>query len=411
MTRAHRIQLDPTEAQKRYFAQAAGTARFVYNWALAEWNEQYRMGGRPSAKELKRYFNSVKYLKFPWLRDMHRDSHGQPFSNLQAAWARHFESLKKLKRGEIKKSHIVERPRFKKKGKSRDCFYVANDKLSVDGRIVKLPVIGQVRLTEDLRFVGKIQSATVSREADRWFVSIAVDAVPEAVIAPTGGPVGVDLGIKTFATLSTGEKVAGPKALRRALRRLRRLGRAHSRKQIKSANRRKAAMKLAKQHRRIKNVRQDFLHKFTTRLARTHSEICIEDLNVRGMLQNQKLALHISDAAWAEARRQLEYKTVLYGSKLTVRDRFYPSSKLCSKCGAKNHLLRLSDREWFCDSCGALHDRDNNAANNLLNPIPLAKREITPLEIAALASGIAGSETAVSERGTLPCAHLCAQER
>lgn len=404
MTRAHCIQLDPTEKQKSYFAQSAGTARFVYNWALAEWNAQYRMGGKPSAKELKRYFNSIKYAKFPWLKGIARDSHAQPFANLASAWNRYFESRKT--------SGKVERPVFKKKGKSRDSFYVANDKFSLEGKRVRLPIIGSVRLTEALRFAGKIQSASVSREADRWFISISVETTPEPVIAPTGEPVGVDLGLTTFAALSTGEKITAPKPLKKAQRRLRRLCRAHSRKQLKSANRRKSALKLAKQHRRIKNIRQDFLHKFTTRLARTHSEICIEDLHVKGLLKNHKLALHISDAAWGEARRQWAYKTLLYGSKLTVRDRFYASSKLCSYCGARNGSLSLKIREWTCLQCGTLHDRDENASRNLVNPVPRATRESTPLEIAALTSGIrAGSETAVDERGTLPCAHFCAQER
>jgi putative transposase len=243
--------------------------------------------------------------------------------------------------------------------------------------------------------------AVVSREVDHWFISITVEMPDDPKPAvPDGAPIGVDLGLTTFATLSTGEQIISPKPLKNAMRKLRRLGRWHSRKQPHSRNRAKAQMKLAREHRRVKNIRQDFLHKLSTRLAKNHSEICVEDLNVSGMMKNHSLARSISDAGWSEFRRQLEYKAAIYGSTVTVRDRWYASSKLCSGCGAKADSMPLSVREWTCTACGAIHDRDHNASKNLLKPTTAGYAE-------RYASGDCGAdeqstvrETAVVERGT-----------
>jgi putative transposase len=397
MELSHRIALDPTVRQKEYFARACGTARFVWNWALAEWNAQYGLGGKPRATELKRLFNAIKYQRFPWLNGVHRDAHAQPFANLNKAFRNFFKGRAK-------------RPQFKKKGKCRDSFYVANDKFSVDGRTVRLPLIGRVKMTEELRFAGKIQSAVVSREADRWFVSISVEVAGAVLMPVRGEPVGVDFGVTTFATLSTGEKIAAPKPLKKALRKLRRLGRWHSRKALKSQNRRKAALKLSRLHRRIKNVRQDFIHKFTTQLVRQHGLICVEDLNVQGMVKNHNLALHISDAGWSEARRQLEYKAKFYNSSVIVCDRWYASSKTCSVCGCRAAAMPLSVRQWTCAECGTSHDRDVNAAINLKNNT-VGFTGIYASGDCGAGVRLAGHETAVVERGTLPRAFIGAQER
>jgi putative transposase len=224
-------------------------------------------------------------------------------------------------------------------------------------------------MRESLRFCrGKLQRATISREAGRWFIAIVVEMKDKHVESPKGEPVGVDLGLKTFATLSTGEKIEAPKPLAIAIRRLRRLSKQHSRKKLGSNNRRKAARRLAVFHRKVKNIRKDFIHKFTTRLTRTHRQICIEDLNVSGMLKNHKLSRAIFDVSWSETRRQFEYKGRLRNCEIVVRDRFYASSKLCSVCGHKLDVLPLSVREWDCPSCGTHHDRDQNASQNLVNP-------------------------------------------
>ncbi len=353
MILAHRIELDATEKQKEYFRQACGTARFVWNWALAEWNERYELGANTKASEIKRYFNPLKYETFPWLKNVHLDAHAQPFAALGKAWKAYLNGA------------VEGRPQFKKKGKCRDSFYVACDKFSSRGKSVRLPVIGPVKLREPLRFSGRIQSATVSREADRWFIAIAVEVPAWEVRPPRGEAVGIDLGLTTFAALSNGEKVEAPKPLTKELKRLRRLSRVHSRKRSGSHNRQKAALRLARCHRRMGNIRKDFLHKFTTRISKNHAEIFVEDLNVKGMMQNRHLSRAIHDVGWAELRRQLEYKSLLYGSAFTVRDRFYASSKTCSNCGYIMEVLPLNVREWTCPACGTRHHRDVNAAINL----------------------------------------------
>lgn len=390
MILAHRIALDPTTTQERYFRQAAGTARFTWNAALAEWNRRYLAGEKPNAALLRREWNKRKYQDYPWLAKIHRDSHSQPFANLKAAFTKFF-------RGEAK------HPTFKKRGQ-HDSFYVANDRLKLNGKRARLPVIGWVRLREALRFSGKIMSATVSREADRWFISVQVD-MPNAKRKRAGDAVaGVDVGLTTMATISTvdgdgvlaNEKRPGPKALKTLLPKLVRLSRSVSRKVKGSANRSKAVMRLARLHRRIKNVRNDFLHKLTSHLCRENQAVVIEDLNVSGILANRSLARSVSDAGFHEMKRQLGYKGALYGTRIILADRWYPSTQTCSGCGAINKTP-LGQRVYRCQSCGLVMDRDENASNNLV---------ALGLRVIACGDGSAGvvdstpCETAVSEAGT-----------
>ena len=386
MLLAHRIRLDATRQQSDYFMRAAGTARRVWNWALAEWQRQADAGGRPNAMALKKQFNAIKYHHSdwldedgqPWLRTMHRDCHSQPFANLARAFARFFEQLRRKE-----KAHP---PKFKKKGRCADSFYVANDKLRCEGSAIVLPRIGKVALAEPLRLPGTIMGASVQREADHWFVALQVE-VPDAQFyrARTGhGVVGVDLGITAAATLSTGQSIASPRPLKAALRRLRIRSRRLSHKVeaakraagiagaipkgvrlARSNNRQKGARALSRLHARIANVRRDFTRKLTTALCRENQTIVIEDLHVKGMLANERLARHISDIGFGRIRAQLTYKALRYRSTLVVADRWYPSSKLCSACGAKNSALGLGDRVWTCAACGAVHQRDPNAAVNL----------------------------------------------
>jgi putative transposase len=315
MLLAHRIQLAPTPAQRDYFARAAGTARRVWNWALAEWQRQLSAGQRPNAMALKKQFNAIKYSDpgwldadgQSWLRTIHRDAHAQPFAHLAEAWNRYFAA-----RREKQAAHP---PVFKKKGRCRDSFYVANDKLRLDGMVVVLPKVGRVALRETLRWTGKIMGASVSREADRWYLAVQVE-VPEQVAhcSRSGdGITGVDLGISAAATLSSGEKIAAPRPLEAALRRLRVRGRRQSRK-LKAAKaaagirgripkgtrlpvskkRTKGARALARLHARIAHARMDFMHKLTTRLCRENQTVVIEDLNVSGMLANARLSRAIN---------------------------------------------------------------------------------------------------------------------
>ncbi len=353
MILSHCIALGTTFKQRAYFARAAGTARFTWNWALAEWNRQYEAGEKTFGMKLRKQFNAIKYERWPWLANIHRDSHAQPFANLQKALVAFFKG-------------VAERPTFKKKGKCRDSFYVANDKLAVDGFRVRLPVVGWIRLCEELRFTGKIMGAVVSREADRWFIAVQVDVGDYRRERTSDGIVGIDLGLTTFATLSTSEKVVAPKPLRRNLRRLRLRQRSLSRRQKGSKNKEKQRQKVTRVHARVSNIRNDFIHKFTNRICRENQAIGVETLNVAGMLQNHKLARAISDVAWGETLRQLKYKVVIFGCKLTAAPMFEPSTKRCYRCGVVKAKMSLSERTFRCEACGLICDRDDNASQNLL---------------------------------------------
>ena len=356
MIRVHRIALDPNDVQATALARSAGTARFAWNWALAEWTRQYAADGTPTEAALRRQLNAIKRVDFPWMLDVSKAVPQQAIKDLGAAFKRFF-------RGEARY------PRFKKKGKSRNGFRADNGPgtVTVSGRRIKLPKLGRLRLRERPRFTGTIKSAIVSREADRWFVAVSVDTdeTPDVAAATGTGTVGVDLGVKALATLSDGTRIDGPKALAANLKKLRRLSKAHSRKQRGSANKKKSAAKLARLHRRIANIRKDALHKLTSDLVKNHDRIVIEDLNVKGMMANGRLARHIADVGFREFRRQLGYKAEWAGIEVMVANRWFPSSKTCSKCSQKSDNLTLNDRAWICGGCGTRHDRDINAARNL----------------------------------------------
>jgi putative transposase len=360
MNRSYKFELDPNNRVKSLLAQHAGTARFAWNWSLARRIERFKtQEGKEkftNAMAEHKALNILKSTEFPWMYEVSKCAPHEALRNLDKAfksfWARRKEG--------------VGFPRFKKRDASRDSFSL-NGSIKVQDRYVQLPKIGTGRLKERTggRVKGRILSATVSRTADRWFVSIAT-VEDRSEPKPIQGPVvGVDLGLSTFATLSDGIQFISPGPLKSTLARLKRAQQSHSRKQKGSNNRRKAALKVAKIHARVANIRKDFLHKITTQLAKTKSVIVIEDLNVRGMIKNHCLARSIFDQGWGEFRRQLGYKTAWYGSRLVTADRWFPSSKMCSNCGHKLPKLNLSIRKWNCPGCSCVHDRDHNAAINL----------------------------------------------
>lgn len=353
MLLAHKIALSPNAAQRLYFARAAGTARFAWNWALAEWQRQYAEGGKPSDAGLRRDLNAIKRAQFPWMFDVTKCAVQEAIIDLGAAFRSFFE-----KRGKY--------PVFKNRD-SRKSFCAANEvgTFRVEGRRIKLPVIGWIKMRESVRFSGPVKRATVSFEQGRWFVSLMIDTADMQPVEQIGGVIGVDLGIKTWATLSNGESIVGPKAHKVALSRLRRANKSLARKRRGSANWRKQKARLARIHARAANIRRDAHHKLTTRLAQTFRVIGIEDLNVRGMVKTRSLARSVSDGGFFEFRRQLDYKCRMYGSRLMVAGRWYPSSRTCSCCGVVKTTLALADRTFRCDECGFEADRDMNAALNL----------------------------------------------
>jgi len=369
MMLAHRIRLVPTADQESHFARACGVARFAYNWALAEWRRQYAAGEKPSEAALRKQLNALKHEQFPWMREVTKNAPQQGIKNLGRAYANFFEDLKKYRREELPWKR-VRVPTFKTKGR-HDGFRADNgpdthhpDAVRTNGKRVNLPIIGWVAMREEVRFAGRILSATISREADAWYASFAIEVEHEPDVRIDDTVVGVDLGITALATLSEGSKVAAPKPLRKYLQKLKRLSRSLSRKQRGSRNRAKAKTKLARLHRRVADIRTDALHRLTTSLTRYRTMV-IEDLNVAGMLANRNLSRAIADVGFFEFRRQLQYKAAMAGSTIVVADRWFPSSKLCSTCCAKNEFLTLTERTWTCVSCDTSHDRDVNAARNL----------------------------------------------
>ena len=361
MLRVHKIKLDPNQEQEVYFRKASGVARHAYNWALATWKRQYEAGEKPNEANLRKQYNAIKPVEFPWALEVTKCAPQQAIKNAGTAYKNFFDRLKKGKKG-----RDVGYPTFKKKG-LRDSFRADNgparkgaNAVPTDGKKIKLPIIGWIRLREAVRFSGTIQSTTVSLMADGWYISVLVETQDVLQAKTNHGVVGIDLGLKTFATLSTGEFIQGPKAHRALGKRLRRLNQSLSRKTQGSANFRKAKTKLSKLHKRIADIRQDAVHKLSHRIATEFSVIGIEDLNVRGMSRNGNLARSVGDAGMRMFRTQIEYKTSMTGAFVYVHPRFAPSSKVCSGCG-QLHDMPLGKDTLSCD-CGLVMDRDLNAS-------------------------------------------------
>lgn len=381
MTRAHKIRLNPTPEQVVYFRQACGVARFSYNWGLGRIKDALNAGQKPlSAVALKKEFNAIKRQEFPWTYDVTKCAVETGFQNLGKALDNFWSSKKGQRSGKR-----VGFPKFKSKKGKRQSFYLANDKFSVDGHWLRVPRLGLVNMAECLRFQGKVMSGVVSCVAGRWYISITVDT-PDETRSNGGDVIGVDLGLKTLATVSNGLVFENQKHLAHALRRLKRLQQSVARKKKGSANRAKAVLKLARAHERIANLRRDASHKMTTALVRQSAVIGLETLNVAGMVKNRKMARAISDVAWGEIIREFEYKAPMYGCQVVKVSRFYPSSKTCHECGAINDALTLSDRVWTCPACGGLVDRDLNAALNLRDE---ATRLLASRSVVATSSVIA----------------------
>ncbi|MGY5860180.1 MAG: RNA-guided endonuclease TnpB family protein [Candidatus Thorarchaeota archaeon] len=362
VNKAYRYELDPSNRQKANLHRHSGIARFTYNWGLEQRIQLFKTNhGKDrftNAMKQHKLLNSLKSIQFPWMYEVSKCAPQEALRDLHRAFQNFYRGREKGQR--------IGFPRFKRNG-VRDSFRLTGI-IRFEERKIQLPRIGKVRLKEKraIYCTGRILSATVRRRADRWFVSVTVE---EEIPNPTsirGQAVGVDLGIKTLATLSDGMVFANPQALRKRLRKLKKIHKSLSRKKKGSKNREKAKMRLAKIYLKIFNIRQNTLHKLTTYLAKNHSEVVIEDLCVSGMMKNRRLARAIADVGFYEFRRQLEYKCQWYGSQLVIAPRTFPSSKLCSQCGYRKKELSLSEREYECEKCGLRIDRDLNAALNLV---------------------------------------------
>jgi putative transposase len=358
MFRSHVIKLDPTCKQEEFFRQCVGTARFAYNWALKRWRDQFAEGGKPNEGQMRKDINAIKRQEFPWMMDVPKSVVQQSIMSLGTAYQNFFNSLKGKRKGPK-----MSAPKFKSRHKSKQSARLDDgpSKFRFDGKRVRLPKIGWVKTHEALRFDGKPLSAIVSFVGGRWWLSVQVE-LPDQPKAESNKPaVGIDLGIKTALVLSDGKTFEAPKPLKSALERLKRLGRYVSRKVKGSNNRRKAAARLGRQHWKVAQIRKNFVHQTTSSIAKNYGLVGLEDLNVKGMMSNHRLARAISDIGFAEIRMALEYKA----EKVVVIDRWLPTSKTCSRCGCKKDVLALSERVFHCDQCGLEIDRDLNAAINI----------------------------------------------
>jgi putative transposase len=433
--KAHKIRLHPTPEQEAYLRRAAGTRRYVDNWGLAEWKKQYaeyQAGQRakpPTAYDLKQQFNAIREQEFPWSYDVTTCVIEGAFDDLDTAFKNFFAGRAKY-------------PKWKKKNKSREAFYIANDKFTVGDHWVTVPVLGdfvlkereaagtqtekiknrktykrmlgKVNLAENLRFVMpdcgkksgkrrqegkkvycssvKIVGATIGMTGGYWYISIQV-TIPHVPVVNTRLALGVDVGVKESAIVSDGRRFENQKPLSKHLAKLQRLSRDLSRKQYDpetkqgSQNREKVRLKRARLHGEIVHIREDAQHKLTTEIARSCSVVGVEDVHVKGLFKNRKLASAMADASLGQLLRFFETKMQAVGGMAVFVDRFFPSTKRCSQCGHVKKRMPLKYRTYCCLKCGLVIDRDLNAAINLEREARRILREVLHLPVPDSGSG------------------------
>jgi putative transposase len=354
LRKVHRFRMRPTKAQEARLYRMAGARRFVYNWALDRRKRYYAQYGKGiSQKQLSSELTNLKGKPDTlWLREADSQMLQQALRDVEGAFEAFFDKRSRF-------------PRFRSKKAGHYTFRIPQ-RVKVEEGEVYVPKVGWVRIRQSREVEGKTKRATFKRDATgHWYVALTTEFEMPNVEPPTPErPVGVDLGLIDLFVLSDGERVPAPRFARKADRKLKKAQKNLSRKKPGSRRREKAKHRVARVHRKVSNQRSDFLHKLTTDLARKYDCICVEDLSTKGLAKT-KLSRSVLDAAFGELLRQVEYKARWNFKRSVKVGRFFPSTKLCSECGALNPNLRLSDRRWLC-GCGTQHDRDLNASRNIL---------------------------------------------
>lgn len=362
MNLAHKILLYPNKSQEIFLNGCSGTNRFTWNWILDKFKNKSD-DEKISIFDLKKEFNKNKEDETPWMYDYPKDCNQNAFRDFQTTLTRVKKKISKF-------------PKFKSKHNSIQSFYISNDKFKVTDNILQLSKKVKIKMAEEIRFFGKMNGLRVVKENNKWYAcfSLEGDFKKDRI---DNGTIGIDLGIKTFCFDSNGNQYNLPSKLEKIDKRIRRKQRQISKSIKGSKNRNKKKVKLNKLYEKLKNTRKDFLHKLSTRICSENQTIKIEDLNVSGMTKNHNLARKIQDSCFRLFREMLKYKSELYDNQFIVIDRFFASTKTCSKCGNKKDM-KLSDRTYEC-SCGNIMDRDFNAALNIKNFIPVANGDFKPV--------------------------------